>query len=576
MFLAVTALEQARPKDCELLFLGPWCRRQGETGEVLPDPWASLESRRRAYAECLALHDRLLPALSKGLGLFHSLELSPRAWRLLLSPWLIRYIQIIMDRHERLRRAFKDHPGLRTVKIRAAGRRIPADTYDFTVLSFEDPYNLQLMSGLLEAMGLPADEIDFDVPPAADLSSRVHRREAAGPLFRAARGLAGLAVRARRWPLLLHGMPETAALTRDLAPSVWRLLTETFSPAAGPRPGKEALKTFVPATDFERILAAVLPAELPACFGSGLPALLDAAKAALPKPPRVLVSADGWTYDEFFKACAARSSDFGTRLVAVQHGGGYGQYGRIWQEVVEREVVDSYWTWGWSGLDGDSRLRSVPAPWLSFRIDDKTPGAGLILVGTYQPRWRYGFQSQAQAEQFGAYLDARNGFFTSLPEETRAASSVRLSPHDMGWDQAGRLHSAAPEVRQEFSAGPLHERLRGAALAVFDHPATSFLESMALDRPTLLFWNPTIWDERESAKPLLDGLRRARILHDRPESAAAEAVAALKDPRGWWARAEAREAAAAFRRHFCLTAPDWRLRWAESLRAELAAATAAE
>ncbi|MEQ1919817.1 MAG: LIC12162 family protein [Elusimicrobiota bacterium] len=584
MFLATTALEETWPQEGEVVLFGSYCLKRDQLASkrivrTLPDPWSSPNDRKKAYRECMDAHETLLPALADSLNAANGTTHSLRAWRILLSPWLIRYVQSVKDRHERLRLAFDAYPGIETSVLAAADRIPPVDTHGFVIRVFEDHYNFQLASQLIDAMGIRARAIALSVPEPTDTFTTVNAPARLGRAKKAAFRMVELAARARRWPLMLNGLAipsgNTGALICALAPDAWILNTssEKDSYDLDPDTNKRnaLLGGFTPRSEFERVLARSISGELPLIFLEGFPRLSRSAAITLPKAPRVLVSTDGWTYDELFKACAARAVDAGSRLVAIQHGGGYGQYGRIWQEDVERSVADSYWTWGWSRLDGDPKLRSVPAPSLSW-IGDDAPGEGLLLVGAHQPRWRYGFQSQALAEQFDGYLSDRESFFRALPAGLLGDCAARLSPHDMGWSQEARLHESVPQVKIEFASGPLRERLSKAALAVFDQPGTAFLEALAYGRPTLLFWNPEIWDERASAKPLLDGLRRARILHDRPESAAREAAAALKDPRAWWSRPETRAAVAAFRENFCLTAPDWRRRWAAMLRAELAAA----
>lgn len=587
MFLATTGLEETWPQDGEIRLLGSFCLRHGQTpssGRIgfLSDPWTALEDRRNAYRECMGAHEALLPALADELNAAHGIRLSLRAWRILLSPWLIRYAQSVKDRHERLRRALDVDPRIETSVLAPFQRRPPSDTHDFVLRVFEDRYNFQLASRILDAMGVRGREIVLAGPETAEAPSgaRAPRRRAG--LRRLAAGVMALAARFRRWPLMLHGLPmsgkDAGVLLGSLAFDACLLDTSIEGGWESILPDwrkRAALLRDVPSRgEYERVLARSIPGELPSIFLEGFPRLLELASRVLPKAPRVLVSADGWTYDELFKACAARSADQGSRLVAVQHGGGYGHYGRIWQEDVERSVSDAYWAWGWSRLDGDPRLRDVPAPSLALGGARAEGGQGLVLVGAHQPRWRYGFQSQALAEQFGEHLSARESFLSALPVDMRRACAVRLSAHDLGWGQAARLRARAPEVALEHADGPLWRRLERASLAVFDQPGTAFLEALAFGRPTLLFWNPEVWDERASARPLLDALRRARVLHDDPESAAGEAAAAWRDPFAWWDRSEAQAAVAAFREHFCLSQPRWRGAWARALRAELAAAEA--
>lgn len=538
------------------------------SARAVGDPWVPPRDA-EAHRRVLDLHDRLLPVLTARLNGAHGLSFSTRAWRIMLSPWLVRYAAVLLDRWTRVAAAAAQDPALRAAVADGGARRPPADTSAFYHGAFEDAGNIPLVARLLEAERVPVDRTPGAVPaPAA--------APAPGPDGALTALAASLGAR-RRWPILVHSVHRPLALLAALAPRAYVLRTAGAAPPPPPHdPGLRAglAEGFSPRDRFETVLAALLPADLPTAFVEGLPALLAASERLMPRPPEVLLSCDGWTYDEVFKACAARAADAGTRLVAVQHGGGYGQYARIWQEDCERGVCDSYWTWGWSSLDGDPRLKDVPFPLLPVPDRDPPAGEGLLLVGTYQPLWRTGFQSQPQGESFSGYLRCREEFLAALDAPALARTTVRLAAVHQGWNQRGRLSARWPGIALDDPSVPLAARLRRTALAVFDHPGTSWLESLALDRPTLLFWDPAAWPMRDSVRPAFDALRAAGVLHDDPRAAAAAASRTAGDPWAWWRGAPRREAVEGFRARFALSRADWPARWARALGDELSAARA--
>lgn len=480
----------------------------------------------------------------------------------------MRFVQVLRDRYEIVMRARRQNPPLALPKLAGADLLVPRDAFEFFVRIHGEHYNLQLVSRLCETLGVPGETISFEPPEPPP------RPESASSfiliLLRAAASV-------RRWPALIcdSGLParEVLGLCARTGLASWPVpMVDPEIPIPDIDPARRARLKGLPAgSEFESTVAALLPDELPWIHLEGRAAHEARVGAAAMAAPRVLLSVDGWHYNEAFKTAAGSFAERGTRLVAVQHGGGYGLYERIWSEDLERAASDSYWCWGWTKPDGDPRLRDVPAPSLSTAPDDGAAGEGLLLVAYGQPPYRYGFQSQAQAGSFGAYLDDRDRFLTELGD-LRGRCAVRLPHGNLGCDQSSKLSRSFPEIRIETAAGPLHERLRRSALTIIDHPATSLLEALALDRPTLMFWRPDVWDCRASARPLLDGLRRAGVLFDEPRAAARAAVSAWRDPHAWWSRPEVREAVGAFQKNLALNSPDWRARWAEALQAEVAAA----
>ncbi|MEK7388071.1 MAG: LIC12162 family protein [Elusimicrobiota bacterium] len=586
MHLVTTALEDAQPESGPRILLGPWCRPYGRAlsaaedgAPMVEDPWREPQARQRAYDESLDLFERLLPVIANALNALHTASYSPRFWRIVVGPWLIRYVQIMKDRHERIRLALQSNPGLAATTLDPRDRITPGDTFAFAVLAIEDPYNFQIASTLLEKMGASCRPVRRAMAPTEEFRSRIFSTRSA---FKSALESATDRVLSMfDIPVALHDLglgaidvARISRLSRWKARPLRRRAFPRSATIAWRPPSLDVTAGFKPKDSFERILCECIGQDLPAAFVESFKPLIEAASACVPPGTDVIVSANGWTYDEVFKTSAGLAADTGVRLVGIQHGGGYGLYSRSWQEELERSCTDSYWCWGWSGLDGDRRLRDVPAPSLSVAGDDRSAGSGLLCVVNAQPRYPYGFQSQALAERCLEGIEDLASFLRELPDDIRRQSRLRVTPQDntWGWRQGERVSARFPDVGVEIADGPLHKRLRRSALTVIDHPATSLLEALSLDRPTLLFWRPEVWECRAAARPLLDGLRRAGVLFDEPRAAARAATLAWINPQVWWSRREVRAAVLAFRSQQAFSAENWRRRWATAINSEVSAA----
>ena len=71
-------------------------------------------------------------------------------------------------------------------------------------------------------------------------------------------------------------------------------------------------------------------------------------------------------------------------------------------------------------------------------------------------------------------------------------------------------------------------------LQIATYNATAHLETLALNVPTIAFWDPRRFELRPSAVPHLQILRAAGIFHDTPESAAAQMARVWDDVAAWW------------------------------------------
>ena len=81
---------------------------------------------------------------------------------------------------------------------------------------------------------------------------------------------------------------------------------------------------------------------------------------------------------------------------------------------------------------------------------------------------------------------------------------------------------------------------------VSTYNATTFLESLSLNVPTIMFWNPEHWELREEAKPYFQGLLNIGILHYTHQSAAKYVVDVWDHVEGWWAQEDLQQVSMGF------------------------------
>lgn len=126
------------------------------------------------------------------------------------------------------------------------------------------------------------------------------------------------------------------------------------------------------------------------------------------------------------------------------------------------------------------------------------------------------------------------------------------------------MRKAAPDaVFDDHRAGAL-ERFAESRLVVHSYLGTGYLETLALNIPTVCFYDIDTYAFRAEAQTFMDGLERVGILH-RSGKAAASFVAGLGgDPEGWWAKPEVQEARHNFIIRYANFSADWKKQWEEA------------
>jgi putative transferase (TIGR04331 family) len=284
-----------------------------------------------------------------------------------------------------------------------------------------------------------------------------------------------------------------------------------------------------------------------------------------PAQPRAIVSGIGWYFDEPFKQWAAEQAEGGTLLTGMQHGGNYGAFrDMLWHEH-EIRITDRFYSWGWTAND-DPKVKPLPATKLAGRRTVTTNPAGDILyvTSTFQ---RFPLLLAASDFHAWSYIDRQLRFLRAMTP--RFGRTLRVRPHreDLGWDYVKRWRGEFPDLAVEDWSTPFLQSLDRCRIYVADHLETTYIEALAVNKPTVLLYDPTQYRIREEAKPYYDGLASAGILHMDPESAAATLERVFDHAESWWNEPERQKARALFCERFAWTAPDAAAQWAREFRA---------
>ncbi len=589
MFLGLTGLTEFLEPHEPILFLGSWGLPPGRRApdpphEVMASPW---DDRKRYYDAARYLDEyveRLLGALTDYLNAAHGVAYSRRYWRILLGPWLIHAAHVVYDRYTHLVQALgRAGEGARTIVLDERSFRTPTDTLEFIDLVCGDPYNHQIFSEILTSLGMR-----FPARPRASQTSRSfvplarRRNWTFERLQRVALAAVGGVRRAgpRRGRVALMDLDGTRrqayrlALATRLFAVPWRAAPRWAFALGPPRfdAARLGLRRVPSANEFERILADLLPRLLPTLYLEHYREARGAAVPAVRALPRVLVSANGWLGHEPFKFLAAEASERGRRLVAEQHGGGYGICRAIPLETHEARVADAFLVWGWAGA-GAAGLVDVPSIKLSAvrRPRRSRTGRAILYVGNDYPRYLYRFQSTPMGSHLEEYFQWQERFLAALPASRRRDVLFRGHPADFGNDARRRVTRIFPEVGRDDGT-PFGRRLRQCRVVVIDNLSTTLLEALVADVPTILFWDPNRWEPRDEAVDALGGLRLAGVLHDSPEAAARALEGAYDDPRVWWRRREVQTERSRFIGRYALARGSWTPAWSRVLAEQAALA----
>jgi len=576
MFLITTADQRFWRTTEPILFLGEWCKLYERRHlyekldtETLPYHW---DDRSRLYSDYQYLrgvYERYLDALVPKLNEVHGLDQSARFWRIIVGPWLRYFIEILYDRYLSIAAAADRKCVSDTLISDTTQFQPPSDFPEFNQWFASDSYNHKLYSWLIEKMRcMPFHVVQTEEEPDA-IRSRLDIRDVIARLLSRAERLTPGSW--HRIALITTQLPrlELNELNKALGqyfPWIAAPPIRVEKPPAIDSRLRHRLVLQVGNSPFERLLDVAISVQMPLAHLEAFQHLQTRALDAYPKNTKTILTSVAETFDEAFKIWTATRVDKGARFFISQHGGLFGS--GLWMSTEEHQikVSDRFYSWGWF----DEALPSVkPMPALKLvgveaRIRYSTSGRILWALNSF-PRYSYRMLSIPVAGQFLRYAEDQFSLAWALPAQIRRRVLMRLYPESYGWNEELRWRDRCPDIKIYRGRTSMEKQLSQSSLLICGYNTTTFLETLAANFPTIVYWNPRYWELRLDAQPFYTLLEEAGIFHTSHESAASKIKEIHENPLRWWNSLAVQEARKQFCRRFARTSRDWIKEWKSEL-----------
>ena len=557
--LVTTALTETLGVSEPILFLGEWClqydRREllkARDYQIVSYHWDDREKLKNDYVMLTNTYEALLKKSSSKLNKVHGVNRSVRYWRIVIGPWLAYFIHIVFDRYECLNRALSQYDVSHTVLIQRPNKLVLSDMSQLSNLYLGDDWNHQIIGRMLEMLK-PSLCVTQQAPPL-DLHPRSPSFTIKSRLRKYVSKIAKSFVSNKDGYMVSTYLPQLDELMLQLKLGQFPQFRfqqeiECYSPEAQCRDWslQEGVQT-----EFEEILCKLIPEQMPTAYLESYATIVNSLdKSGLPAHPSFIWTSNSHFTDDLFKIWSADKIEKGCPLAIGQHGGAYGMCAFSFLEDHENSICDAYFSWGWNDAE---RTDILPLGQLKRKkplgVDHTSKESALLITGVL-PRYTHWLHSVSIGRQWLDYFEDQCAFITALPVEVRHAFTVRLYPIDYGWSQEQRWMDRFPAQSIDRGKGPIDKQLQASRLVVSTYNATSYLETIAMGVPTVMFWNESHWELRASAETYFEKLKEVGIFHNSPESAADHVAMIWDNVDAWWGSDSVQEVLEEFRSEFC-------------------------
>ena len=566
-----TAIEESWGESAPVLFLGEWCRlfsrrhRWEELdAEVAPYHWSDREKVETDRAYLWKLHERLLESLTHKLNEIHGVDHGLRYWRILIGPWLGYFTQALFDRWEQIAVSTLQFEISETVVLDGLpDARCGIDMADYLGLGNSWQWNHYLSAEILQGFtGVDCRIVDGGATDSTSFS------EEEDPPMSLAHRAAVLGSRLSRLfsrnsdVVVINSCLSSLRMELDLQRRLGQLpVLRTVQPV-DPCPFDPTTRGWdlgfdpIATSGFERCLSSFVSQFIPISYLEGYHSLVAQAEdGSWPERPRAIFTSASHFFDDVFKARCAERVEQGSPLIVGQHGGHIG-VGWSFNHKHQTEISDAILSWGWED-PAELKVRSVGMmKELVLERDCQFPATRAVIVMGNEVTQVGALSSAALSSQFLDYMGDQMRFMESLDQTVRNALLVRLSRYDGDWCFGKRLEDQFPDVEVDDGERPISDLLSEARLCIATNNGTTFLESIFLDMPTVMFWDTQLWGLTELAQPAFARLSAVGVFFENPIEAAEHVSAVWDDVGSWWASPDVREAVEAFSFEFCRRIPD--------------------
>ena len=550
-FLVTTANRETWPKNKEkIIFLGEWCRLHSTktnweklNHEVINYHWDNRDKFENDYYYLIDFYEKLLKKLSIKMNSIHQVNHNLRHWRILLGPWLFLFIQSVFDKWEMIHLALKSGEKLTTNIIKESELKwTPYDQLDFEnlVMDCED-WNGFIFGKIIE-LNHKKIEINRIYKKQSSRKIIIDRYNLKNSLFIFFQNLANFFSSKKSYLIFNTHLKKIDEFNLSLKlfqlPELIIPNIKKFSPKINFRKWKFYIETD---SDYERFITEILPNQIPSIYLEGYEYLdQKVKKLSWPKSPKSIFISNGFYTNDILKYYAG--INYESSLIIGQHGGSYGISKLDFPEYHELSIADKYISWGWTNRSFKTKIYPLGQINNKYLKKSNTLRTKLLLTSTTMPRYSSYMRTMVISSQWLSYFNDQIDFIKNLDTCVSNKTTVRLNRADYKWDQIARWKEIFPNLNYDIGFSDIQKLYQETKIHIATYNATSYLETFSLGIPTVIFWDTSFWENKDSVKFIFSELKRVKVFHDSPESAARHINQIWNNVENWWESHEVKEA----------------------------------
>ncbi len=577
--LVTTSLEEFWDKNKRILFLSEGCKVNLSDEQLkhldfenFDFLWGNTDAIKEGIEFCNLFYKKMLPLVTKELNEVHEINNSEHYYHIILGNWLQHFIHVLYDKYANLKEIKNKYPNITTATV-CNQEYVTLDYSDFVSKCFSsDTFNLQLYTDVIEFLEInhTAKTISKPLKTLEYFENKVSYKWKIFNIFNTITHLIN------RLFYTKSVLLTNVYFKYDLLTNMFKILfrgkfkylfddmnyTYKILVKIDHSARETTVLNFGP-SEFEQLFSKLFLKYIPWIFFEGYKEFKNYVLNLPIKKPTAIFSANGIHGNNILKFYYAQYYN-DIKMLYIMHGGyGFDYYNT--PEEYEISCADQYYTIGKPQRNSIKHL-----PYMRFNDDALQSGEHILYAISEMSKYVYRLEFHAMSDSYLKYnLNWAQKLLKNIDQTIPI--KLRMQNADNSFNSLKALTIENPRCWVDDFSNSFDIELKKCKLYITNNIATTYLEAMALNKPTIVMISKNVCSFREVAQPYMDMLEDVGILHYSTESAIEHVNHVYKNIDEWWLSDKVQNAKVEFLNMFMKNDEDWINKWLIELDKSLSA-----
>ena len=452
MSIILTSDKEIFIKIVKAIFLGNWCRKDKKLvckkKNIIFTQKNNFKELKKQFILETRVYEKILKELSYELNKIHNKNFSLRAWRIIIGPWLNRFITVIFDR----KKIIDDFLGKRKKKKISFSQTkvnhdVAFDTDDFTNYSSSDKWNNYIFLRII-SLKLNLNKLKFvGQRKLKKIDMKFNLKNIILNIFNN--------FSKKNCTIILH---NTYLGKKNIIKLIFQLkkipYISNFGDEILQKSNMKKLRNKLNLISSKKkypkneiLLRKLIPENIPSVFIENFENLEQTvSNLNLSNKKKTIFCSNGLYKNEILKYCTANEVEKGGKLICGQHGGTYGISNFSYAEDHEKKISNKFLSWGWKDLNNKKVI-----PYSSFKILNRkkvtlSKNNKILIVLNRVGRFLMVNQSErvdwSTAESYSNFILK---FLNKIPKKMRKRVFIKTYPMENEY-----LNPLKPIIKKKF------------------------------------------------------------------------------------------------------------------------------